>query len=570
MAAYGRGQMLGTGIDPRLMTMDYSPFVDAAATQAKGIATLGANIGGAIAQVGDYKKQQAEDERLVQKSKSVAKAIGDLIPDLQPTIQESMMILDDKELPLSRRKAEAEAISDILNLGINEVSNRQEIALKQRQLGLQEADLIQRANTAMLPEPSKWKPYDKTFEAGGVNYNVTGFIDQNGFFKRADGRVFSSVMDAISTPVGESGDGMVLQPKGEEFPAEEFPDAVPIEGTPISPSLIEGVPTPLDESVYNTIPSLPGEVIQNIEAAGTFRPSALPPGVSITEPTSEGKTYTIDELKELKNQGVKFNAQPAKEEGKFTLTSISPATQPQGRTTRFNPETNEFEIIEGPGAGASKEERQAKAKGIAEKRGFDSILGSSIQSLGKIDRALAENPVLAAGQGILSKVLPATDVGELSVMFENMRNETSKATLFELKEITGAVGQTTEKEWPRYESRFGKIEVGMKPEQIKNNIKLNTLNAFEAVNGSPDKMLKLLEEGKATQEQFDSYVDSYKAIRDELGIPNQGVLGYKTDWSRFEDKLVDKYTGRNPAISRERPSTGLTPQDMQFLESRPY
>ena len=29
MAAYGRGQMLGVGIDPRLMAVDYSPFVDA-------------------------------------------------------------------------------------------------------------------------------------------------------------------------------------------------------------------------------------------------------------------------------------------------------------------------------------------------------------------------------------------------------------------------------------------------------------------------------------------------------------------------------------------------------------
>lgn len=330
MAAYGRGQMLGAGINPQLMAVDYSPFADAAATTAQSNAALASSIGGTIEkgvnQFTDYKKQQAEDERLVQKSKSVAKAIGDLIPDLQPTIQESMMILDDKEVPLSRRKAEAEAISDILDLGINEVRNRQEVGLKQRQLGLQEADLIQRANTAMLPESSKWKPYNETFESGGVKYNVTGFIDQNGFFKRADGQVFSSVMDAISTPVGESGDGMVLPPKGEGLPAEEFPDAVPIEGTPISPSLIEGVPTPLDESVYNTIPSLPGEVIQNIEAAGTFRPGVLPPGVSIAEPTGEGKTYTIDELKELKDQGVKFNAQPAKEEGKFTLTNISPAT----------------------------------------------------------------------------------------------------------------------------------------------------------------------------------------------------------------------------------------------------
>jgi hypothetical protein len=230
-----------------------------------------------------------------------------------------MMILDDKEVPLSRRKAEAEAISDILNLGINEVRNRQEVGLKERQLGLQEAEMTQKANAAMLPESSNWKPYNETFQSGGVNYNVTGFIDQNGFFKRADGEVFPSVMDAISTPVGDSGDGMVLPPK-------EFPDGVPVEGAPISQSSSEVVPTPLDESVYNKIPSIPGEVIQNIEAAKASIPKILPPGVSIAEPSGEEKTYTIDELKELRDQGVKFNAQPAKEEGKFTLTSISPTT----------------------------------------------------------------------------------------------------------------------------------------------------------------------------------------------------------------------------------------------------
>ena len=131
--------MLGSSIDPRLMLADYSGYVDAAKTKAQSTAA----IGGAIQQLGsqfaDYKKQQAEDERLVQKSKSVAKAIGDLIPDLQPTIQESMMILDDKEVPLSRRKAEAEAISNILELGINEVRNRQEVGMRQKELGMREA-----------------------------------------------------------------------------------------------------------------------------------------------------------------------------------------------------------------------------------------------------------------------------------------------------------------------------------------------------------------------------------------------------------------------------------------------
>jgi hypothetical protein len=551
MAAYGRGQMLGLGIDPRLMAVDYSPFVDAAATTARSNVALASSIGGTIEkgvnQFTDYKKQQAEDERLIQKSKSVAKAIGDLIPDLQPTIQESMMILDDKEVPLSRRKAEAEAISDILNLGINEVRNRQEVGMRQKELGIREAANI--AEMTQLDRDYQNKASQrqaKTVKVGEFDVAVV----EDGF-----GNIYDPVTDRPITnlaafalnrddfgPVDLPQDGMVLPPR-------EFPDGVPTNGVPVSPADFD----------YNQIPMLSEdrlvapETVQAIEAAGT--PRVVPrTGAQALTPTFRAATP-----EEAALYGA-ATGQIDESTGRFY-----PAPQTQGRTTRVNPRTGEVEIIEGTGSGASKEERQAQAKGIAERRSFDSILGSSVQSLDKIDRVLAENPVLAAGQGILSKALPATDSGELSLMFENMRNETSKATLFELKEITGAVGQTTEKEWPRYESRFGKIEVGMKPEQIKNNIKLNTLNAFEAVNGSPDKMLKLLEEGKATQEQFDSYVDSYKAIRNELGIPNQGVLGYKTDWSKFEDKLVDKYTGRNPSISRERPSTGLTPEEMELL-----
>ena len=55
--------------------------------QAQGIANLGQSIGDAIQDYGKLKKQQQQDERDVQKSKSVAKAIGDLIPELKPTLQ---------------------------------------------------------------------------------------------------------------------------------------------------------------------------------------------------------------------------------------------------------------------------------------------------------------------------------------------------------------------------------------------------------------------------------------------------------------------------------------------------
>lgn len=134
MATYGQGQMLGSGINPESFKQDYSGFANAAAMQAQGIASLGQSIGGAIQDYGKFKKQQQQDERDVQKSKSVAKAIGDLIPELKPTLQNSLMLLDNKELPLSQRKAEADAISDILTLGIGAITNKQKLDLERSQI----------------------------------------------------------------------------------------------------------------------------------------------------------------------------------------------------------------------------------------------------------------------------------------------------------------------------------------------------------------------------------------------------------------------------------------------------
>jgi len=145
MATYGRGQMLGSGINPESFKQDFSGFANAAAIRAQGLSDLGTSIGGAISEVGDYFKKQKEDEKKVQKSFSVAKSIGDLIPDLKPTIQGSLDILNDKELPLSQRAAEADAIADILNLGINEVRNRQNIGLKEKELDIEEYRNIQAA-----------------------------------------------------------------------------------------------------------------------------------------------------------------------------------------------------------------------------------------------------------------------------------------------------------------------------------------------------------------------------------------------------------------------------------------
>lgn len=209
MATYGSGQMLGSGINPESFKQDYSGFTRAAEMQAQGIASLGQNISGAIEDYGKMKKQQQEDERAVQKSKNVAKAIGDLIPDLKPTIQNSLTILDNKELPLSQRKAEAEAISDILNLGIGEIRNRQDIGLKERALKIQEDEVD--ARNAPTPPSFDFKEISVPHFVNGVKGTIRMLEDANsGRVRTADGKEYSNIEDAKAgrNPIGRGDNGI--------------------------------------------------------------------------------------------------------------------------------------------------------------------------------------------------------------------------------------------------------------------------------------------------------------------------------------------------------------------------
>lgn len=76
MAIYGRGQMLGSGINPESFKQDYSGFANAAAMQAQGIANLGQSIGGAIQ---DYGKMKQEQKKVDAMNKAASKAIESAI-----------------------------------------------------------------------------------------------------------------------------------------------------------------------------------------------------------------------------------------------------------------------------------------------------------------------------------------------------------------------------------------------------------------------------------------------------------------------------------------------------------
>jgi hypothetical protein len=325
MATYGRGQMLGSGINPESFKLDYSGMANAAATQAQGVANLGASIGGAISEVGDYFKKQAEDEKKVQKSLSVAKAIGDLIPGLQPTIQGSLNILNDKELPLSQRTAEADAIADILNLGINEVRNRQDVGFKERELGIREAEALAR-NAPPMPEPFKLQ--DKLLSVAGGNvlvkegsdgqtYDQTGqypVYDLDAYLRGEPPEVYSNPGNtAVPLLNGEATDPLT------GMNAQGIQDATELGQGSVIPSKL-GTP---DLDLARSIAALEDEL--------GIKPNVVKGLKSrlITEPNKAdtqkaGRVVTIEELNSLTQQGIRFNAIP-NQDGTFIVTEVTPA-----------------------------------------------------------------------------------------------------------------------------------------------------------------------------------------------------------------------------------------------------
>jgi GH24 family phage-related lysozyme (muramidase) len=132
MAAYGKGQMLGSGINPESFKQDYSGFANAAAIEAQGIANLGGKVG-------DYFKQQGEKKKTVKQASTQIDAAIKLFPDLAPMLSGVRDTLRDDDIPLSQRAADAETIAELINMGVTKLRGDATIDLERDKMGA-EAD----------------------------------------------------------------------------------------------------------------------------------------------------------------------------------------------------------------------------------------------------------------------------------------------------------------------------------------------------------------------------------------------------------------------------------------------
>ena len=524
--------MLGSGINPESFKLDYSGMANAAATQAQGVANLGASIGGAISEVGDYFKKQAEDEKKVQKSLSVAKAIGDLIPGLQPTIQGSLNILNDKELPLSQRTAEADAIADILNLGINEVRNRQDVGFKERELGIREAEAL--ARNAPSQRNVNLQQGEITETINGKQYKVpTTFDPATGETRRLDGSVVSAgfrdsaIIDTglnLSFPQFESvPDGGVLNPLPNAIAAaadltggqSDVSNVSPMPmGTPTitQAPVVDGIPT--GQAGAGMIP--PGATPVEVDGAKSFRRA--------TPEEAAGYGATAGQIDEQTNR-------------------FYPINLPSGMTVESDGQGG-IKVVQGSGVGG-KAEGVAKAQEQMKGESFKLNQANTEEAFGRLDAAGTNNPLFAAGNALLAKALPASEVGELESFFERINGENSFIKMSQLRASSptgGAAGTMTEKEWPRFEGRFSPLKANAQKDTLAKSLSLNLLNAFEATNGTPDDIIKALDENKIDQATYDNYVSDYVRNRQIARVNANGVEGKSYDWTKLNKKLLSKST----------------------------
>jgi len=164
MAAYGKGQMLGSGINPESFKQDYSGFSRAAEIQAQGLANLGQSIGGAIQNYGEAKQERKKIDAETKASRAGIESaikLGDSLGfDVKKMLSPVLDQMDDPNTtPMEAAALGREAssqIANVLNLGFkaqDQESERarlmQDAAYKNAQLGIAQQNANSRAQLAM-------------------------------------------------------------------------------------------------------------------------------------------------------------------------------------------------------------------------------------------------------------------------------------------------------------------------------------------------------------------------------------------------------------------------------------
>jgi hypothetical protein len=510
MAAYGKGQMLGSGINPESFKLDFGGFADAARMQAQGLSNLGQSIGGAIQNYGEVKKEQKKVDAYNKASaKSIEAAItlgkSYQIKGVEETLNPFLESYNDPNLS----PIEKAALLDEGKAMIPNVFGR---------FDKNQAMLIEQAQNAPAPaEPFRFTGSElkKTDKGGlyvlkgndGLDYDPKTklpIFDLAAFGEGLPPEVFSAGAIPAANPI----DGALnMFPNFNGNPGSMPPVGTP---NPLLPAL-----TPQDQAAINGILAA-GQLAPQVgePPASIARPKPAPqypPRFIPNEPAEQGVVMTEEEAIELKNKGFKISGRPLGN-GKVFVTNQDSLAPQQGQEIITNDGTTIRSIALG-----GKAEALAKAKRASEfeeTRQTNFIIDKANEAEEIIDYSISKY-----GPGTLVDVAKSTIPGTQEYKLKNqilpaMKDSIALSSLKQLKAAspTGAsgLGSLTEKEGKRLENMYGVLDVGGDKVTLKNDIKRLKQTAFDYIHGSKKEREEALANGDITKAENDQVEQMYR------------------------------------------------------------
>ena len=553
------------------------------------------NIGESIAKgISNFQEKKKENAKYNAQIKSAEKMIDSALqffPENKDQLEAAKASINDPSRSTMERAMEASEVGNFINNSLNMMKMRASMGIAEQEAATARIKALGELEQERMKPPTiqefgvpggkqqmQWNAETQSWEVPKYNPNEISSTlidlvkDFEGFNPNAYG-------DFKQTSIGygtraKPGEKTINQQEAEARLIDELTssrervvNAIEKKGVSLSPEQVDSLTsfdynTGRGVSLVERFGDKPEELISKMleytKAGGEDLPGLVKRRQTEAELFKLG--FTPREIKE----GSSFRPATPEEEARFGPGQVDvasnrfyPIQPPKGMTVRSTPEGG-FELVEGAGVGATNvPSKAARAEQERSKQGAERtrvITQATADVLNEIN-SLRTSGVGARLDQALAFLLPADRQGQIATDLETIRTQNSKEEVGKMRAAseTGSAGGTiTEREWPKFENRFGKLEIGMDPNQIEKNLKFTALNQFEAVHGEPQDVIRLFEgkdlkpgERKITQDEFNRYVENYLETRQIVGIPISGVAGDKIGWTKVNQDLKKYYTGQS-------------------------
>jgi len=543
MATYGRGQMLGSGINPESFKQDYSGFANAAAIQAKGVADLGASIGGVIKDFGEAKQEQKKVDAY---NKASAKAIEAAITlgksyeiaGAEETLRPFIKLYNDPNLS----PIEKAALLDEGKAMIPNVFGRFD---QKQALNIQKAQLL--AKNAPSPRSVNLQQGTITETINGKQYEVPTIFDPStGETRRLDGSIVGStfrspnIIDAgLNLPMAEQtvmpgdsnfpnygspSEAMVLPPKNN---ADAIAAAAELTGGRSDVSNIS--PMPEGTTTTTGAPKIDG--IPTSIASGES--SARIPLGAVPVQSKALASFRRATPEEAAGYGA-VAGQIDEQTGRFY-----PINLPTGMTVESDGQGG-IKVVQGSGVGA-KVDQQKKA----EENKVDKAMALT-QDLNLLeDKVASMAPGVSGAVGrIVAEQIPATPQAENKEIIDRVISTLTLENLQAMRNNSptgAALGNVSDKDTGLMRDSATSLRNAQSPESFKRElIRLKNLQ-HDVIYGSERVLKNKLEKGEITQSEFDEaarkapsqYINEKGVVTDRKTIPIAPISDLQSIYDKY-------------------------------------